>query len=79
MFCELKTQSMNKIPIILVVEDDFTSRTVLTSMLRQEGFETLAASTIQDARQMMEQKSFDMAIMDVNLPDVNGLELCRWN
>lgn len=78
MFCEPKTQSMNKIPIILVVEDDFTSRTVLTSMLRQEGFETLAASTIQAARQMMEQKSFDMAIMDVNLPDGNGLELCRW-
>jgi sigma-B regulation protein RsbU (phosphoserine phosphatase) len=65
-------------PIVLLVDDDPTALAMLTGMLRQEGFETLGASTAREAKDLIAQAPFfDLAILDVNLPDGNGLDLCR--
>ena len=65
-------------PIVLLVDDDPTALAMLTGMLRQEGFETLGASTAREAKELIAQAPFfDLAILDVNLPDGNGLDLCR--
>lgn len=64
--------------IVLLVDDDPTALAMLTGMLRQEGFETIGASTVQEAKALIAQAPFfDLAILDVNLPDGNGLDLCR--
>ena len=65
-------------PCVLVVDDDPTTLTLLSAMLRQEGFAALCAGTLQQARALAVNGGFDLAILDVNLPDGNGLELCRW-
>ena len=51
---------------------------MLSGMLRQEGIATLNATTVQNARSLTASEPFDLAVLDVNLPDGNGLDLCRW-
>ncbi len=66
------------LPQVLLVEDDPTALAMLTGMLRQEGFGTMGAATIHEAKALVSQAlSFDLAILDVHLPDGNGLDLCR--
>ena len=65
-------------PVVLLVDDDITTLHMLSAMLRQEGIGTLNAATASQARSVMADTPFDLAILDVNLPDGNGLDLCRW-
>ncbi len=64
-------------PTVLLVDDDPTTLALLTAMLRQEGFGALCAGTCAQARALASDGGFDLAILDVNLPDGNGLDLCR--
>jgi len=69
---------MDAPPVVLLVDDDPTALAMLTGMLSQEGFETLGASTFQEAKVILGRAPFfDLAILDVHLPDGNGLDLCR--
>ncbi len=69
---------MDALPLVLLVDDDPTALAMLGGMLRQEGFETLQAGTIQDAKALIAQAPFfDLAVLDIHLPDGNGLDLCR--
>jgi DNA-binding response OmpR family regulator len=67
----------NKIPRILVVEDDDAILTALRGDLEYEGF---AVTTAQDGRNGLEQavgQAFDLIILDILLPRMNGYEVCR--
>jgi len=60
---------------ILVVEDHPTTRTFLADNLSADGFEVLEADNIADARHLLENSFPDLAIIDLGLPDGDGLEL----
>ncbi len=62
---------------ILVVEDDLALNAGLCFELDTSGYLTVAAYNCQKARQLLAEDSFDLALLDVNLPDGNGFELCR--
>lgn len=62
---------------ILVVEDDLSLNTGLCFELDASGYLTVAAYNCQKARQLLKVDHFELVIMDVNLPDGNGFELCR--
>ena len=62
---------------ILIVEDDLALCTGLCFELDTSGYLTIAAYNCQKARQLIRNESFDLAIIDVNLPDGNGFALCR--
>ena len=62
---------------ILVVEDDLALSTGLCFALDESGHLTAAAYTCQKARQLLKTDRFDLVILDVNLPDGNGFDLCR--
>lgn len=68
---------METLPVVLLVDDDPTALAILSAMLRQEGFGTIGAATIKEAESLIANESFNLAILDVNLPDGNGLDLCR--
>ena len=68
----------DRLPVVLLVDDDITTLHMLSGMLRQEGIATLNATTLQNARSLTASEPFDLAVLDVNLPDGNGLDLCRW-
>ena len=62
---------------ILVVEDDLALSAGLCFALDEAGHLTAAAYTCQKARQLLKTGRFDLVILDVNLPDGNGFDICR--
>jgi CheY-like chemotaxis protein len=62
---------------ILIVEDNHDLRTILSTLVRQEGHEVQAASTAAEAITLIETCSIDIAVIDIGLPDFNGWELMR--
>ncbi len=62
-------------PTILVVEDDRHTRTFLADNLAADGYEPIGAATARDALRLMETRYPDLAIVDLTLPDRDGLEL----
>ncbi|MGI8429375.1 MAG: response regulator transcription factor [Solirubrobacteraceae bacterium] len=62
---------------ILVVEDHATTRAFLADNLSADGYELLVADCAQDAQRLMGTQYPDLAILDLGLPDRDGLELLR--
>ena len=61
---------------ILIVEDDWTSRELLTCFLSSfDDYRLTSASDLNQAREILQTRGFDLVVLDVNLPDGNGLDL----
>ncbi len=61
--------------IILVVEDEEIHRKTLGRFLSKHGYETLLASSAEEALQLLEKHSPDLALIDIKLPGMSGIEL----
>lgn len=64
-------------PQILVVEDSAVTRRALTKRLKDYGAEVTQAEDGQQGLEMAVSGKFDLIISDVEMPRLNGLELCR--
>ena len=62
---------------MLLVEDDVAVQRVLTLALREEGFEVTVAATGADALDRLARDAVDVVLLDLMLPDIDGLEVCR--
>ena len=62
---------------ILVVDDEPDLRTLYELTLLREGHDVTSAADLREAREALAQRSFDMLITDMRLPDGLGLELLR--
>jgi two-component system phosphate regulon response regulator PhoB len=62
---------------ILIVEDDRSLADVLDYNLRQDGYQTIVANDGQDGLQQAKLRSPDLIVLDLMLPLVDGLEICR--
>lgn len=60
---------------ILIVDDDQIILESLCEFLRIEGYSTIGATTIAQAKNMLKEQSFAMVITDVNMPDGDGFEI----
>ncbi len=63
--------------VILLVEDDEFIRDSVGALLRQEGYETQACASLEEARGALRRRLPRLVILDVLLPDGSGFELCR--
>ncbi|MDM8528723.1 response regulator transcription factor [Anaerolineales bacterium HSG24] len=63
--------------VILVVEDDDTLLQTLAYNLKQEGYRVITASTGPDGLEAGRTQSPDLIVLDVMLPDLDGLSVCR--
>lgn len=61
---------------ILIVEDDTLLNKTLAYNLTSEGYETKSAFTYAAAVGFLQKKEFDLVLLDINLPDGSGLDLC---
>ncbi len=61
---------------LLLVEDEQRLAEVLRKQLNESGFRTDIASDGYVGKRMMEQSKYDLVILDINLPLMNGYELC---
>ena len=62
---------------ILVVEDEDPIRDLVATALRFTGFPVSTASSGREAISEARNEQFDLLVLDVNLPDVDGYEICR--
>jgi CheY-like chemotaxis protein len=62
---------------ILVVEDNEPNRRVLRLMLKEIGLEPDEVATGHDAIAAAAQRAYDVILMDVQMPDIDGLETTR--
>ncbi|WP_127529650.1 response regulator transcription factor [Paenibacillus kobensis] len=62
---------------ILIVDDDRQIAELIDIYLRNEGFETKIAGDGEEALRMIEAQPFDLVVLDVMMPRMDGLELCR--
>ena len=62
---------------ILLVEDELNLAGFLKKGLEEEGHEVVIAPDIKSARHEMKPNVFELVILDLILPDGNGLQLCR--
>lgn len=62
---------------ILNVDDDAAGRYAKSRILRRAGYEVFEAATGADALEQVKQKRPPLVLLDVKLPDMNGLEVCR--
>jgi len=60
---------------ILVVDDEAPIRDLLAEYFRKHGFEVSAARTAEEAVRMANEASLHLMILDIALPDADGLEL----
>jgi two-component system NtrC family sensor kinase len=62
---------------ILVVDDEDSVRAVCMEMLEQEGFSTDGAASGSDALERLDAGSYDAVVLDVNMPDMDGIDLYK--
>ncbi len=62
-------------PLVLVVEDDETLQEILGLRIRDWGFETHTAATLEEATGLLGEHDFDVVVADLVLPDAEGLDL----
>ncbi len=60
----------------LVIDDNHILLDVLHEALESAGFDTTAVDCGSLAMEMVEEQCFDVLLVDVNLPDINGLVIC---
>lgn len=62
---------------LLVVEDDDTIRETVAEALEMEGYGVTAATNGRSAWDLLSRDSYDLVVLDLMLPGINGLDLCR--
>jgi DNA-binding response OmpR family regulator len=63
---------------VLVVDDEPIVREVVVRYLEREGYRTLEAADGDRARELVEREAPNLVVLDLMLPGMDGLALCRW-
>ena len=63
---------------ILLIEDNETIVMGLKYSLEQENFQVISALNVEKAKEILNQETIDLILLDVTLPDGNGFELCKY-
>jgi len=62
---------------VLVVDDESSLRRVLRTALSNSGFVVEEARSAEEALKVMTERLFDLALVETNMPGINGVEFCR--
>ena len=61
---------------ILIVDDEQEIRDLIEIYLKSEGYETVKASNGEEALQILNEEDFDLIILDIMMPKLNGIDAC---
>ena len=63
---------------ILIVDDVVENIKILKNILNQENYKISATTNGRNALKMVEEQEFDLILLDIMMPDITGLEVCRY-
>ncbi len=63
---------------ILLVDDEIELAKMIKDYLKNEGFDVMTRYTLSEGKDAFNNHSFSAVILDINLPDGSGLDLCRY-
>jgi DNA-binding response OmpR family regulator len=66
---------MSQAARILVVDDESSIRLTLTALLKREGFDVTSAENGAEAIKLLEQQSFDLLLVDLKMPGMDGMQV----
>lgn len=62
---------------ILVVDDEFINQKMACRFLEKLGYEADTSDTGEESLEAMNSKSYDLVLMDINMPGINGIDACK--
>ena len=62
---------------ILIIDDDTDLSFVISDMLESYGYKTASAASAEEAFSMLAEHSYSLLLLDINLPDSTGFEICK--
>jgi len=62
---------------ILIIDDDEDLSFVITDMLEGYGYNVTSAVSAENAFDLLGERSYDLILLDINLPDATGFEICK--
>jgi len=68
---------MKSIPKILIVDDEKDIGFLLAAFFKREGYEPFYVSTGQEALKIFDKQPFDLVLLDIKMPDIDGIELLK--
>ncbi len=68
---------MSKTVRVLVVDDDAGMCETLSDILQDEGYEAVTANDGHEAVEQAKESDFDLVLMDIKMPGMNGVEACK--
>jgi two-component sensor histidine kinase len=68
---------MSQTPVLLTIDDNAAGRYFKTRVLREAGYSALEAETGEEGLALTGSKRPDLVLVDINLPDVDGVEVCE--
>src|SRR5215204_1417225 len=77
--CLVPISNSRNLPMlsILFVEDDATIAMGVEYSLKQDGFQVSLAYRLEEARDLLKRRPFDLVLLDLGLPDGSGYTLCK--
>ncbi len=62
---------------ILILEDDENLNRGIAFIFEKDGYQAISANSIKEGKRLLEQLKADLIILDLGLPDGNGMDLCK--
>lgn len=62
---------------VLIIDDDEDLSFIMAEMLENHGYDAVCAKSSEQAFELLAEKTFHLILLDINLPDATGFELCR--
>src|ERR671933_1600397 len=73
----MRTAVLDRPPRILLVDDEQSVQTLLSYPLRKDGYDVVQAADGREALARFREQPFDLVVLDLMLPRMDGLEVCR--
>ena len=63
---------------LLIVDDEHDLRTLLGDVLLMQGYDIASAEDGEEAITMLQQQNFDLTLLDIQMPNVNGIQVLKF-
>jgi CheY-like chemotaxis protein len=72
-----KTENQSKVPNILIAEDQAVNQILVVTLLKRRGFKVTVAENGREVIHALKNDNFDLILMDVQMPEMDGMEATR--